>query len=200
MLQDLQADHEHIRKVYGQEVYDALDEYVAAGNDLGKTIYSEKEWNRFVRWAKQNKGLTIKKPNNDFIKDLEEGRKPSSPYSHFKNYQKGFNDRTLRGKFNKDFNDEAKRLGKIENKAYKDEVKDIKSQVGNDSVALHQLASERVRQHNQAGKDSFNKSWENGQTISHDDIVKHSGRELAAQHLKWSADGYNRAHGINPKQ
>ena len=200
VLQDLQADHEHIRKVYGQEVYDALEEYVAAGNDLGKTMYSEKEWNRFVRWAEQNKGLTIKKPNNDFIKDLKEGRKPSSPYSHFKNYQKGFNDRTLRGKFSKDFNDEAKRLGKIENRAYKDEVKDIKSQVGDDSVALHKLASERVRQHNQAGKDSFNKGWENGQTISHDDLVKHSGRELAAQHLKWSADGYNRAHGINPKQ
>jgi hypothetical protein len=182
--------------------WDAKQHTYAEWTKLLLTTYLELEQDLLAQgnydYVKQNRETVINVilSGAKFNEDLKEGRKPGSPYTHFKNYQKGFNDRTLRGKFSKDFNDEAKRLGKIENKAYKDEVKDIKSQVGNDSIALHKLASERVRQHNQAGKDSFNKGWENGQTISHDDIVKHSGRELAAQHLKWSADGYNKAHKI----
>lgn len=190
VLQDLQADHEHIRKVYGQEVYDALDEYVAAGNDLGKTMYSEKEWNRFVRWAKQNKGLTIKKPNNDFIKDLEEGRKPSSPYSHFKNYQKGFNDRTLRGRFNPNFDDNAKRLGKIENDAYNAEVNDVKALAGDDSAKLSEIAKDRWEKHYKDYTDHVDKYG-----CDEDEYSRFSGKSLADQHLGWSAKDYDRAHG-----
>lgn len=190
VLQDLQADHEHIRKVYGQEVYDALDEYVAAGNDLGKTMYSEKEWNRFVRWAKQNKGLTIKKPNNDFIKDLEEGRKPSSPYSHFKNYQKGFNDRTLRGRFNPNFDDNAKRLGKIENDAYNAEVNDVKALAGDDSAKLSKIAKDRWEKHYKDYTDHVDKYG-----YDEDEYSRFSGKSLADQHLGWSAKDYDRAHG-----
>lgn len=76
LMQDIHDAHEFIRKQYGQEVYDALEEYVANGHDLSTTMFSEEEWNKFVEWAKQNKGLVVQKPKNtDFIASLNP-RKP----------------------------------------------------------------------------------------------------------------------------
>ncbi len=60
LLQDLQKDHRAIKHTYGQEVYDALDTYVENGNDLGDVLYKESEWNKFVDWAKKEKGITVK--------------------------------------------------------------------------------------------------------------------------------------------
>ncbi len=60
LLQDLQKDHKTIKDTYGQEVYDALDTYVENGNDLGDVLYKESEWNKFVDWAKKEKGIEVK--------------------------------------------------------------------------------------------------------------------------------------------
>ena len=60
LLQDLHDDHEHIRKMYGQEVYDALDEYVALGNDLGNVMYNEEKWDEFEAWLRKEKGIEPK--------------------------------------------------------------------------------------------------------------------------------------------
>ena len=123
--------------------------------------------------------------------NLKEGRKPGSPYTHFKDYQKGFNDRTLRGRFASN-TEEEKRLGRIENKAYKAERDSIKNSAGNDSVALRKLAANREAEHN-TGIDEYNRDWKNR---SQDEFRTLQGKQLAAQHLKWSADDYNKAHKI----
>lgn len=60
LLQDLQKDHKAVKDTYGQEVYDALDIYVENGNDLGDVLYKESEWNKFVNWAKKEKGIEVK--------------------------------------------------------------------------------------------------------------------------------------------
>lgn len=80
LMQDIHDAHEFIRKQYGQEVYDALEEYVANGHDLSTTMFSEEEWNKFVEWAKQNKGLVVQKPKNtDFIASLNPGKTKRTP-------------------------------------------------------------------------------------------------------------------------
>ena len=80
LMQDIHDAHEFIRKLYGQEIYDALDEYVANGHDLSATMFSEEEWNKFVEWAKQNKELVVPEPkNNDFIASLNPGKPKRTP-------------------------------------------------------------------------------------------------------------------------
>lgn len=59
VLQDIQSEHERIRKEYGQEVYDALDEYIDLGNDLSKVLFNESEWNKFKDWLKDTKNITL---------------------------------------------------------------------------------------------------------------------------------------------
>ena len=144
-------------------------------------------------YVKQNRENTINVilSGAKFNENLKEGRKPGSPYTHFKNYQKGFNDRTLRGRFAPD-TEEEKRLGRIENKAYKAERDSIKNSAGNDSVALRKLAANREAEHN-IGMDEYNRDWKNR---SQDEFRTLQGKQLAAQHLKWSADDYNKAHKI----
>lgn len=124
---------------------------------------------------------------------LKEGRKLSSPYSTFKNYRKGFNDRTLRGKFNSDFNAEEKRLGKIENKAYGNEVDSIKREVGNDSTRLSKVAASREASH----RDAMNKLSKDAERFNKEEYRDRQGRSLAANHLKMSADDYNKSNKIN---
>lgn len=123
-------------------------------------------------------------------KKLREGRKPSSPYSSFKNYQKGFNQRTLGGRFNPNFDDNAKRLGKIENDAYNAEVDDVKALAGNDSAKLSKITKDRWEKHY---KDYTSRVDKDG--YDEDEYSRFSGRSLADQHLGWSAKDYDRAHG-----
>lgn len=65
LLQDLQKDHKAVKDTYGQEVYDALNAYIENGNDLGDVLYKESEWNKFVDWAKKEKGIEIKSDINE---------------------------------------------------------------------------------------------------------------------------------------
>ena len=60
LLQDLQKNHKAVKDTYGQEVYDALNAYIENGNDLGDVLYKESEWNKFVDWAKKEKGIEVK--------------------------------------------------------------------------------------------------------------------------------------------
>lgn len=118
-----------------------------------------KEFERLVNKLKEMGYTEIKKP-------LKEARKPASPYSTFKYYRKGFNDRTLRGKFHND-TEEEKRLGKIENKSYRDEIKSIKSEVGEDSSKLGNVASSHIDRHSK----ELNKISSDSKRFSPENIV-----------------------------
>lgn len=71
LMQDIQADHAKIRVEYGQEVYDALEEYTAKGNDLGKVLYSEDGWKAFEEFCK-SKGIEIVSKSKPFISQVTE--------------------------------------------------------------------------------------------------------------------------------
>ena len=75
-MQDIQADHAKIRTEYGQEVYDALEEYTAKGNDLGKVLYSEDGWKAFEEFCK-SKGIEIVSKSKPFISQVTENVKES---------------------------------------------------------------------------------------------------------------------------
>ncbi len=68
VLQDIQKAHQDVKTEYGEEVYNALNDYIKLGNDLGDILYRESEWNKFVDWAKEN-GITIKN-NNQIDEDV----------------------------------------------------------------------------------------------------------------------------------
>ena len=76
LMQDIQADHAKIRTEYGQEVYDALEEYTAKGNDLGKVLYSEDGWKAFEEFCK-SKGIEIVSKSKPFISQVTENVKES---------------------------------------------------------------------------------------------------------------------------
>ena len=79
LLQDLHDDHEHIRKMYGQEVYDALDEYVALGNDLGNVMYNEEKWDEFEAWLRKEKGIEPKIITTESVVNDTLSKKPFNP-------------------------------------------------------------------------------------------------------------------------
>ena len=79
LLQDLHDDHEHIRKMYGQEVYDALDEYVALGNDLGDVMYNEEKWDEFEAWLRKEKGIEPKIITTESAVNDTLSKKPFNP-------------------------------------------------------------------------------------------------------------------------
>lgn len=68
LLQELHDDHEFIRRAYGQEVYDALDDYCEKGHDLGDVMYREAEWNKFVKYCNKL-GIPVKELHEDFCED-----------------------------------------------------------------------------------------------------------------------------------
>ena len=125
---------------------------------------------------------------------IKESRKLSSPYSSFKNYRKGFRNRTLRGAFTRNWDDpEVRRLGRIEKDAYDSEAENIQSQAGEDGLKLSKIASERELAHRKDRNKYYDNNFGN---LSDEEIAKFSGKELAATHLKWSADDYNREHNL----
>lgn len=71
LMQDIQADHAWVKNEFGQEVYDALEEYTAKGNDLGKVLYSEDGWDAFEEFCK-NKGIKVVSKSKPFISQLTE--------------------------------------------------------------------------------------------------------------------------------
>ena len=71
LMQDIQADHARVRDEYGQEVYDALEEYTAQGNDLGKVLYSEDGWKAFEEFCK-GKGIEIISKSKPFTTQVTE--------------------------------------------------------------------------------------------------------------------------------
>lgn len=81
LMQDIQADHARIRTEYGQDVYDALEEYTAKGNDLGKVLYSEDGWKAFEEFCK-NKGIEIVSKSRPFISQVTESVKESFEDEH----------------------------------------------------------------------------------------------------------------------
>lgn len=50
LLQDLQRDHERVKREHGEDVYNALNKYCEEGHDLGDILYSESKWNEFMNW------------------------------------------------------------------------------------------------------------------------------------------------------
>lgn len=71
LMQDIQADHARVRDEYGQEVYDALEEYTAQGNDLGKVLYSEDGWKAFEEFCK-GKGIEVVSKSKPFTAQVTE--------------------------------------------------------------------------------------------------------------------------------
>lgn len=71
LMQDIQADHAWVKNEFGQEVYDALEEYISQGNDLGKVLYSEDGWDAFEEFCK-NKGIEVVSKSKPFISQLTE--------------------------------------------------------------------------------------------------------------------------------
>ena len=69
VLQDLKRDHENVRKEYGEEVYNALNDYIKQGIDLGNVLYNKGEWDKFIKWA-QDKGVKAEQPTNTIDEDL----------------------------------------------------------------------------------------------------------------------------------
>lgn len=73
LLQDLHRDNQRIRRIYGEEVYQALQEYCEQGNDLGNVLYTESGWERFEKWLINTKGIDIKEPDDyQTLEDMKE--------------------------------------------------------------------------------------------------------------------------------
>lgn len=121
--------------------------------------------------------------NSNEDKPITEGRLPQSPYSHFKNYQRGFNRRTSNKGYKIPLSDRRKEDNDIERRAYKSVRDDIKNQAGEDSIKLAQIAKEK--------EDEYSKAYNT------DSTPENSGKALAASHLRMSADDYNRLHKLN---
>lgn len=79
-LQDIQKDHKAIERNYGKEVYDALDEYIALGNDLGDVLYNESKWNEFVEWLKNSKGIDLPEARESSFLGLDEDLTDANAY------------------------------------------------------------------------------------------------------------------------
>ena len=138
--------------------------------------------------AKENVGFILFKGdkiyfNSNEDKPITEGRLPQSPYSHFKNYQRGFNRRTSNKGYKIPLSDRRKEDNDIERRAYRSVRDDIKNQAGEDSVKLAQIAKEK--------EDEYSKAYNT------DSTPENSGKALAAGHLRMSADDYNRLHKLN---
>lgn len=138
--------------------------------------------------AKENVGFILFKGdkiyfNSNEDKPITEGRLPQSPYSHFKNYQRGFNRRTSNKGYKIPLSDRRKEDNDIERRAYKSVRDDIKNQAGEDSIKLAQIAKEK--------EDEYSKAYNT------DSTPENSGKALAAGHLRMSADDYNRLHKLN---
>lgn len=138
--------------------------------------------------AKENVGFVLFKGdkiyfNSNEDKSITEGRLPQSPYSHFKNYQRGFNRRTSNKGYKIPLSDRRKEDNDIERRAYRSVRDDIKNQAGEDSIKLAQIAKEK--------EDEYSKAYNT------DSTPENSGKALAAGHLRMSADDYNRLHKLN---
>lgn len=73
LLQDLHRDNQRIKRIYGEEVYQALQEYCEQGNDLGNVLYTESGWERFEKWLINTKGIEIKEPDDyQTLEDMKE--------------------------------------------------------------------------------------------------------------------------------
>ena len=72
LLQDIKRDRNNIKSTWGNEVDKALTDYIhETDNDLGKVMYSEKEWKKFEKWAKK-KGVKFNKKDDSFENQLGE--------------------------------------------------------------------------------------------------------------------------------
>lgn len=72
LLQDIKRDRNNIKATWGNEVDKALTDYIhETDNDLGKVMYSEKEWKKFEKWAKK-KGVKFNKKDDSFENQLGE--------------------------------------------------------------------------------------------------------------------------------
>ena len=85
LMQDIQADHARVRDEYGQEVYDALEEYTSQGNDLGKVLYSEDGWKAFEEFCK-GKGIEIVSKSKPFTAQVTESTNNRSKYYNWSEY------------------------------------------------------------------------------------------------------------------
>lgn len=98
---------------------------------------------------------------------IEESRKPSSPYSSFKDYKRGFDSVTK---------------GKDENVIYNKETEEIKKLCGNDATLIVQECSKRIAKYEKQiqGKQEYDPEF--------------NARISACQHLLWSASDYLEKH------
>ena len=184
--EDLNKDNIYQYMVFskdGDNVLEAGPIELNSEEELQDTINNAKDL-----IAKENVGFILFKGdkiyfNSNEDKPITEGRLPQSPYSHFKNYQRGYNRTTSNKGYKIPLSDRRKEDNDIERRAYRSVRDDIKNQAGEDSIKLAQIAKEK--------EDEYSKAYNT------DSTPENSGKALAAGHLRMSADDYNRLHKLN---